>query len=62
MMLYVSKVSESDGEHFGTEIEMIIDVQMTEIDAKRLKDMLSEKLNVEVYGTVSFRLKGRLIL
>lgn len=62
MMLYVSKVSEADAEHFGTQVEMIVDVQMSEIDAKRLRDMLTEKLNVEVYGALSFRLKGRLIL
>jgi len=61
-MFYVTKISETDAEHFGVDVEMTIDVQLSELDAKRLREMLQSKLNVEVFGAVSFRLKGRLIL
>jgi len=62
MMFYVTTISETDAEHFGVDVEMSIDVQLTERDTKKLINMLQSKINVEVYGTVSFRLKGRLIL
>lgn len=64
MTIYVSRngVSNIDPSHYGIEAERVIDVELTEKDAIELKNMLVAKLNVEVYGTVTFRLRGRLIL
>lgn len=62
MMLYVNQVLETGREHIDIAQEMIIDIQMTEQDARELKEMLIRKLSVEVFGTIGFRLKGRLTL
>lgn len=62
MILAVSKVSESDFDYISTKVEVIIDLQIPEATAKELRDMLTRKIDVEVYGAVSIRLKGRLIL
>lgn len=66
MTLYVTTdgngISEIDLSHIGVEAERIIDVQLTEYDAKKLYDLLRRKLSVEVYGGISFRLRGRLVL
>jgi len=62
--LYVSNdgVSDADGTLLGVDVERYIDIELSENDAKALRDLLNKKLNVEVYGSVSIRLKGRLIL
>lgn len=64
MTLYVNAdgISEIDLAHLGVEAERIIDVQLSEIDAQKLFELLRRKLNVEVYGAVTFRLRGRLVL
>lgn len=64
MTLYVTMdgISEIDLSHIGVEAERIIDIQLTEHDAKRLYELLRRKLSVEVYGGVTFRLRGRLVL
>lgn len=64
MTLYVTPngISEIDLSHIGIEAERIIDIELTEYDAKELHDLLARKLSVEVYGSVTFRLQGRLVL
>ena len=64
MTIYVSRngVSNIDPAHYGVEAERTIDIELTEYDAIELRDMLVGKLSVEVYGSVTFRLRGRLIL
>lgn len=52
-------VSDMDLQHL---FDRIIDIEMTEQDAKKLKDMLERKLSTEIYGTVTFRLRGRIII
>lgn len=61
MTFYVSNISEADGEHFGQEMERIIDVSISNEQAVQLIRLLSK--NVDSFpGTRTFRLKGRLIL
>jgi hypothetical protein len=64
MTLYVKRdgIADVTPEHFGIETDRIIDIELTELDAKNLLALLKNKLSTEVYGTVTFRLIGRLIL
>lgn len=64
MTLYVKRdgIADITPEHFGVEADRIIDVELTELDAKKLLALLNGKLNREVYGTITFRLIGRLVL
>lgn len=64
MTLYVfpNGISEVTPEHFGVDAERVIDIELNENDAVRLRDYLQERLNVEVYGAISFRLRGRLVI
>ena len=59
-------VSNIDTLHYGKDITYIVDVELTEHDAIQLIDMLKNKLigaeNQKVFGSVTFRLKGRLVL
>jgi hypothetical protein len=50
----------TDGEHHGIDAERTIDVHLSKIEAKKLVELL--KNSDKLPGTISFRLKGRLIL
>jgi hypothetical protein len=66
--LYVSLggISNVDTFHYGKNVETVIDIELTEYDALKLVDMLKNKLvaseNGRVFGSITFRLKGRLVL
>ncbi len=59
--LYVSEISEADGEHHGQEMERIIDVELSKPDARKLIAILQKNIDT-IPGSKTFRLKGRLIL
>jgi hypothetical protein len=67
MTLYVTPggISNVDGLHYGKEVQRIIDIELNEQDAIILVDMLKNKLVTtegRVFGSITFRLKGRLVL
>ena len=64
MTLYVSLggISEIDLDHIGVEAERVIDIELSKEDTTQLLKLLEERIKDGTAGTVTFRLRGRLVL